>query len=57
MDKQLGMLHMLNIIIRDWDNSITPEDFTSTLLKHRSNLIDYCEAYEEASFKQKLKEA
>lgn len=57
MDKQLGMLDMLHIIIRDWDDSITPEDFTETLLQHRRNLIEFCEAYEEASFKVKLEEA
>lgn len=57
MDKQLGMLQMINIIIRDWDDSITPEDFTATLQQHRSNLIEYCQAYEQADFRQKLEEA
>ena len=56
MDKQLGMLSMLNIIIKDWDNTNDPTDFTETLLEHRRNLIEYCEAYEDASFKAKLEE-
>ena len=56
MDQQLGMLHMINRIIDDWDNNIDPKDFTEILLQHRRNLIEYCEAYEAASFKAKLKE-
>ena len=56
MDYQLGMLRMINLIINDWDNNIDPKNFTEILLKRRQDLIEYCEAYEQASFKAKLKE-
>ena len=54
MKYQLGQLDMVNSLIQDLDNGITLKDLTEQLQKRQGYLYEYCKAYEEEEFKQKL---
>ena len=54
MKYQLGQLDMINSIIHNLDNGITLTDLTEQLQKRQGDLYEYCKAYEEEEFQQKL---
>ena len=56
MKYQLGQLVMVNSIIQDLDNGISLTDLTEQLKKRQSDLFEYCKAYEEEEFQQKLQQ-
>ena len=56
MKYQLGQLVMVNSIIQDLDNGISRKYLTEQLKKRQSDLFEYCKAYEEEEFQQKLQQ-